>query len=442
MEDRERTLVVFLSMHRCGSSLTASALQRLGMSLGPFELNGALPSNAHGHFEAIPFLQLNRKIQELALGFPDDLPTSAELLARFRKNQGEWPEGFAIPDELLEEGRCLVRTLIESGEVSGFKDPRTVLTWPFWERVFKDFPGLRVVPVSLLRSPHEIAMSLVTRRNGWYGYWAALDIVAVHLLRQKAILANWDSRPPGLCFGSPSYFETLAEVTRQCGLTWDKEKALKAFDQSCVHQTPAAVPHEAQELFESMYHDPTPRRHPEQDRLQLLKDARFLEAFRLPQWQSIHRQLSETQEQGRQAQVRADEAGRQVQEVEARLTEARLQLIAIQQELIEHEQSRNEWQERIIQSQVRAIESQAREIQSQARQIESQARAIEAQAREIDAQTREIEVRRDDEALRRRIDRFESHPLLGPALRVRRGMRKMMHTVPESATNAQVQLGP
>jgi hypothetical protein len=442
MEDRERTLVVFLSMHRCGSSLTASTLQSLGMSLGPFELNEALPSNAHGHFEALPFLQLNRKIQELALGFPDDLPTSAELLSRLCRNRGEWPEGFAIPDELLEEGRCLVRTLIESGEVSGFKDPRTVLTWPFWERVFKDFPGLRVVPVSLLRSPHEIAMSLVTRRNGWYGYWAALDIVAVHLLRQKAILANWDSRPPGLCFGSPSYFETLAEVTRQCGLTWDKEKALKAFDQSCVHQTPAAVPHEAQELFESMYHDPTPRRHPEQDRLQLLKDARFLEAFRLPQWQSIHRQLSETQEQGRQAQVRADEAGRQVQEVEARLTEARLQLIATQQELIEHEQSRNEWQERIIQSQVRAIESQAREIQSQARQIESQARAIEAQAREIDAQTREIEVRRDDEALRRRIDRFESHPLLGPALRVRRGMRKMMHTVPESATNAQVQLGP
>ena len=435
MEDRERTLVVFLSMHRCGSSLTASTLQSLGMSLGPFELNGALPSNAYGHFEAIPFLQLNRKIQELALGFPDDLPTSAELLARFRKNQGEWPEGFAIPDELLEEGRCLVRTLIESREVSGFKDPRTVLTWPFWERVFKDFPGLHVVPVSLLRSPHEIAMSLVTRRNGWYGYWAALDIVAVHLLRQKAILANWDSRPPGLCFGSPSYLETLAEVTRQCGLTWDREKALEAFDQSCVHQTPAAVLHEAQELFESMNDDPTPRRHPEKDRLQLVKDARFLEAFRLPQWQSVHRQLSEALEQARQAQVRAHEAGRQLQEVDARLLEARLQLLATQQELIENQQSRNEAQERLVQSQAREIESQARENESQAREIESRAREIESQAREI-------QVRRDEETLRRRVDRFESHPLLGPALRVRRGMRKMMHTVLLSETNGHVPLGP
>jgi hypothetical protein len=442
MEDRERTLVVFLSMHRCGSSLTASTLQSLGMSLGPFELNEALPSNAHGHFEALPFLQLNRKIQELALGFPDDLPTSAELLSRLCRNRGEWPEGFAIPDELLEEGRCLVRTLIESGEVSGFKDPRTVLTWPFWERVFKDFPGLRVVPVSLLRSPHEIAMSLVTRRNGWYGYWAALDVVAVHLQRQKAILANWDKRPPGLCFGSPSYSETLAEVTQQCGLTWDRERALEVFDQSCVHQTPAAVLHEAQDLFESMYHDPTPSRHPEKDRRQWVKDARFLEAFRLPQWESIHRQLAETQEQARQAQVRADEAGRQVQEVEARLLEARLQLIATQQELINQHRSRNEGQERLIQSQARELEAQAREIEAQAREIEAQTREIEAQTREIEAQTREIQVRQDEEALRRRVDRFESHPLLGPALRVRRGMRKMMHTVPLSETNGHVPSGP
>ena len=66
MDDTGRTLVVFLSMHRCGSSVTASTLHSLGMSLGPFELNEALPSNPHGHFEAVPFLQLNRRIQERA----------------------------------------------------------------------------------------------------------------------------------------------------------------------------------------------------------------------------------------------------------------------------------------------------------------------------------------------------------------------------------------
>jgi hypothetical protein len=414
MDDGDRTLVVFLSMHRCGSSLTASILHRMGMSLGPFELNGALPSNQHGHFEAMPFLQLNRRVQELAFGFPDDLPTSPELLSRFWKTRGEWPEASPISNELLDEGRLLIRTLIDSGHVSGFKDPRTVLTWPFWERIFTDFPGLRIVPVSLLRTPHEIAMSLVTRRNGWYGYWASLDLVAVHLHRQKAILANYASPPPGLCFGSPSFLESLAEVTRRCGLTWDIEKALDVFDQSCVHQTPAAVLHEAQELFESLCYEPTPRRHPEKDRFQLVKDARFLEAFRLPQWQSIHLQLADAQEQARKGQTRADEAGRQLQEAEAKLLEARLQLLATQQELIENQKSRNEAQEQLIQFHAREIESQAREIESH---------------------------RQDQEALRNRFDRFESHPLLGPALRARRRMRKLIHASPVISTNGDVKSG-
>src|SRR5262249_54772188 len=167
MEESTRTLVILLSMHRCGSSLTANILQRLGLSLGPFELNGAAPSNPFGHFEAMPFMWLNRELQELAFGFKDDLSSSPQVHARFCETQGEWPEGIRFPEGLLERGRSLIRALVDSGKVSGFKDPRTVLTWPFWRRVLEDFPGLRVVPVSLVRSPHEIAMSLVSRRKGW-----------------------------------------------------------------------------------------------------------------------------------------------------------------------------------------------------------------------------------------------------------------------------------
>ena len=44
MEGPQPTLVVLLCMHRCGSSLTTNILQRLGMSLGPFELMGAAPA--------------------------------------------------------------------------------------------------------------------------------------------------------------------------------------------------------------------------------------------------------------------------------------------------------------------------------------------------------------------------------------------------------------
>ena len=55
-EQTELKVIILLSMHRCGSSLTANILQRLGMSLGPFELNGTDSSNPYGHFEAVPFL--------------------------------------------------------------------------------------------------------------------------------------------------------------------------------------------------------------------------------------------------------------------------------------------------------------------------------------------------------------------------------------------------
>ena len=93
--------------------------------------------------------------------------------------------GHSIPEELLEEGRQLVAGMVGSGRISGLKDPRTVLTWPFWDQVLRGFPSLRVVALPLLRSPHEIAMSLCTRSDGLLGYWAALDLIAVHFERHE-----------------------------------------------------------------------------------------------------------------------------------------------------------------------------------------------------------------------------------------------------------------
>jgi hypothetical protein len=394
MEDSARTLIVLLSMHRSGSSLTASVLERLGMSLGPFELNGAMPSNPYGHFEAMPFLELNRQVQELAFGFPDDLPDSPTILSRLIKSQGQWPADVAIPEDLVNDGRSLVRALIASGEISGFKDPRTVLTWPFWERVFQGLAGLRVVPLSLLRSPHEIAMSLVTRRNGWVGYWTALDVVAVHFRRQKVILESWTQPPPGLCFGSPSFLDRVVDVTRQCGLTWNPNKALEVFDRSCVHHAPAVVHHEAQTLFQSLLPDPTPVRATEKNELQLAKDARHLEDIRLEQFRTLAQKLDEAREQEIQSCTRADRLAEQLRESEARLNESRLATLHVQCRLIESQSARHEIQERLIRS-----------------------------------QAQELHVWQQNGTLRSRLDRYEAHPILGPAIRGRRRLRLMLHSI-------------
>jgi hypothetical protein len=401
MEDRKRTLVVLLSMHRCGSSLATSILHRMGMSLGPFELMDAASSNPHGHFESLPFYHLNRQVQKLVFGFADDLPESPEVLSRLTATQGEWPAQVQVPEKLFDEGRSLIGGLIESGEVSGFKDPRTVLTWPYWQRVLEAFPGVRVVPVNLLRSPHEIAMSLVTRRYGWIGYWASLDVVAVHLRRQQAILKAWGQPARGVCFGSPTFMEALVEVTHQCGLRWDANLALTLFDQSCVHHVPAAVPHEAQSLFDALHEESATSRNSQDDGVQLVNDSRFLEELRIGQWQTVFQQVTEAQEQAASARLRADQAAAQLRESEARLEESRLYLLEAQRAVIENQLAR-----------------------------------IEAQQSLRNSQERELQACQNNDALRTRLERYESHPILAPAIWGRRHLRSLAHSIMRGPTSA------
>ena len=83
-------------------------------------------------------------------------------------------------------------------------------------------------------------MSLVTRRGGWLGYWTSLDVIAVHLRRQKLILETWECRPP-LLLRPPILLKTLEIAVSACGLTWNTATVLDLFDRSCVHQSPAAV---------------------------------------------------------------------------------------------------------------------------------------------------------------------------------------------------------
>ena len=394
MEQGERRIVVFLSMHRCGSSLTTNVMHRLGMSLGPFEIYGAHASNPHGHFEAIPFMSLNRRVQDLVYGFKEDIPDSPEILARFCETNGEWDEAIHIPDDLVAEGRSLIRSLVDSGPISGFKDPRTVLTWPFWKRVLAHFPDVAVVPVSLTRSPHEIAMSIVTRCDGWCGYWTALDVIAVHLRRQLLILESWKYRPPTLCFGNPTFLKTLEIAVSECGLTWDTATVLDLFDRSCVHQSPAAVNHEAQGVFEALCGEDAAHPDPESSRIRQEKDARFLENLRLRRWASNQDRISLAQEEALHAANRAAE-------VESRAVAFRNQLEETQIRLAEAERARH------------ALESQL----------------IETQGHLIVAQDREIRERQRNEQLRDRLGRYESHPFLGPAIRGRRQIRRLIDSM-------------
>jgi hypothetical protein len=360
------------------------------MSLGPFELMGAAPSNPHGHFESVPFWRLNQEVQRLAFGFGDDLPDSADTLARFLELRGNWSDSVTIPDSLITEGRSLVRALLYSGRIAGFKDPRTVLNWPFWERVLAGFPGIRVVTAGLIRSPHEIAMSLVTRQNGLVGYWSALDVVAIHLLRMKQVLEARSNRPGSVCFGHPSYLTALQDLVRQCGLTWDDDVVNEVFDQSCVHHVPATIVHESQEIFESLLDQPLAADSLTNQAL-LARDSRALEDLRFREWQTNRERI-----------VALEAAETRTREIERLLQTA----------------------------QVRLADSQ--------RMFEQTSEAVNAmQAKLIASQEREIRAWEHNEHLRDRLERYESHPIIGVALRSRRRLRGLVESVRHGLSSGQ-----
>ena len=244
-----RTLVVVFCMHRSGSSLVSNLLHRLGMSLGPFELIGASESNKYGHFEAVPFCALNRELQAEIFGFPDEMPLLAEVFDRFCDHEGRWPADAVIPQPAIQRGIDLVRQLVESGPISGFKDPRTILVWPFWNQVLSHFPGLRIVPLFLARSPHEIAMSIFTRSKGALDYRHALDVTAVHCQRLAAVLDNWDGAHAVVRFDRGTLADDLRQAAAACNLVWSEEVFSQVYDADCRHHEPAPVTHPAEEWF-------------------------------------------------------------------------------------------------------------------------------------------------------------------------------------------------
>jgi hypothetical protein len=450
MEDTQRTLVVVLTMHRSGSSVATSILNRLGMSLGPFELIGATPSNPHGYFEAYPILELNKDVQKLVYGFSEDVPESEEALDKFVASQGAvyWPE---IPADLLARGRSIIEKLIESGIISGFKDPRTVLLWPFWKRVLADFPTIRVAPITLLRSPHEIAMSLCSRSlasGGVHAYWDCLDVVGIHYSRLKKTLDEWHEPAPFVRFGSPSFLDDLALTTRRCGLNWDAAKALEMLDTSCVHHVAARVPHQAQQVYDSLCGQcDIFDQHANQARLNA--DSRVCERMvwrrvrssesaakstlellvatrnHLTQSQAdlrhtqdglrrAHEQLREAHDEVHVAHEQLREAHNQVSDAHYRLREAYEQL------RVAHDQARNLSQElRETYEQLHGSQAHNAHLTEGIRQTNQ---ALEHSNLEVH------DLHRLCDEQRQQLGKFEDHPVLGVALRGRRRLRRALDT--------------
>jgi len=144
-----------LGMDRSGTSLCASVLHALGVSLGP-NLLSADQFNERGYFEDREIWEVHERI--LAI-----LGRSWDTLATVRPFPPGWFDSEAIaPLEAELAGIVRNRTTAAGSGVWGFKDPRTVLVLPLWKRVFRDL-GIDPRYVVCVRHPGAVAQSLAAR---------------------------------------------------------------------------------------------------------------------------------------------------------------------------------------------------------------------------------------------------------------------------------------
>jgi hypothetical protein len=144
--------VCVLSVGRSGTSLAARVLNLLGVDLGPPA--GMLPAsdwNPRGFWEQQAILEVNEAVLEMMGGSyyePPPLPRG-------------WESDPAL-DPLRERALGVVEQLFAGSPRWGFKDPRTVLTLPFWRTVVGP-----MAYVICARHPLEVAGSL-TAADGRY----------------------------------------------------------------------------------------------------------------------------------------------------------------------------------------------------------------------------------------------------------------------------------
>lgn len=216
----KKTGVCVLGMHRSGTSCLAGSLQCAGVQLG--EVVEFAPHNRKGNREHLGIRELNDAVLTTS-GGAWNLPPHAL----------RWtPEQAARRDEIVEQLASL------PGRCWGFKDPRSVLTMPFWHEAA---PDLRIV--ATYRHPLAVARSLAARDgmtldSGLRLWLAYNELVLSCLARGGGPLVSFD-------VPREEYLEAVGHAIRWLGL--DRHEAADGgeavfFTDELRHQSVADAP--------------------------------------------------------------------------------------------------------------------------------------------------------------------------------------------------------
>lgn len=193
-------IIIVLGCHRSGTSMIAGVLAHMGVFMGEDLIMGEMPENPKGYYEDREAVAINADLLEEANGGWEDLPTTEEIL----KAVEDTPEiGHRMTEFIAKRS--------EAHAMWGWKDPRTVATFPAWE---PHLNGHDVQLVTIQRKFSTVCQSLHTREKGkmdWQevadlvqSYRERLDIIEhktrypVHSLRYEDVLRSPYSHVLGL----------------------------------------------------------------------------------------------------------------------------------------------------------------------------------------------------------------------------------------------------
>lgn len=151
-ETAHKSIIIVLGMHRSGTSVTARALQVLGVELGDQLLPPSKGDNEKGFWEDEDITRFDDSLLET-------LSSTYDRLALLDENEQR--------HEHTAERKTAVSLLaakMESVELFGFKDPRTAILLPFWQTVFQEL-ALDDSYVIAIRNPLSVANSLLKRND-------------------------------------------------------------------------------------------------------------------------------------------------------------------------------------------------------------------------------------------------------------------------------------
>jgi hypothetical protein len=142
-------IICVLGMHRSGTSLLTRILNLIGLNLGPTEILTTEPvaANPKGYWEHSELTLVSDAILKRHGGSwnnPPSLPRN-------------WEANAAL-DDLKQRAQQIVKKQFAGVPLWGWKDPRTCLTLPFWQRLL---PHMRYI--ICLRNPVAVAHSLARR---------------------------------------------------------------------------------------------------------------------------------------------------------------------------------------------------------------------------------------------------------------------------------------